>query len=144
LSKAKVSASLPDESILKNKEPHPSNASITAWRERTWNGHPAPHTLYERAIRLKAPETCWVSGCDNPVYYALYSVKRRHMGYKAETVGNGVDRNCPFLCLVHGLEEMERYRNNRPLHYVNFYGWATAVCFREVLQPLKSKREVVA
>ena len=116
----------------KLKQPHPRNRSIADRREQWWWGYP-PSNLFERAIRLRAAETCWVEGCDAPASVMPYLFK--HYPSRGGTFCSGVDQDCPFLCWKHYRVETQPRGQERPTRFTDSGIWATWVIYRRVLEP---------
>ena len=86
--------------------------------------------LYRDPMRLLAPETCSVEGCEEEADVAPHLFKRYFVdGSQYEW---GVDEHCPFLCHHHKEEDKAARRGLRSL-YTDL--WANWVIYRPVEQP---------
>lgn len=111
----------------------PANASITVSREWRWKGQ--PRRLLSRAIRLHAPESCSVRECDESAHVTPYLLKY-YRGRRDETISEGIDRLCPFLCKLHYEEDKAAWDAGLATPYTNSVAWANRIIYRRVLPPL--------
>lgn len=88
----------------------------------------------QKRFRLKVPEFCWAAGCEKPAYIMTYLSK----SYGQMGTGYEVDKDCPFLCEEHFLEDAAQNKSGRR-PYTNRRGWGQTT-YRGLLPPYKSPR----
>ena len=122
---------------LKDIRPSPCNASILRSTDRWWPESTPPERFFWRAIRLNAPEPCWVLDCGEGAFRATYPIHHDGRGL----VNFGVDLECPFLCHHHYEVDEETWATGSGTHYTEM-GSAYIIAYRQLLQPLSETGEV--